>query len=240
MSLSKAKVFYRPILLLKFFNLPFPSETGILILYILFITSCIACIFNFQSIVFSIIALIVFVLIQGYIFSFEKFDHGFATYTYSAMVMPFLLWQTSKAKSNGQTHFSDWAIPLIRLVICMCYLFSGLEKIFISGIDWIRPESFRAHLLIHETTLGLKIVSSNLLCSLFAIGTILFQLSFISILPYPKLKWVILPIGITFHISTYLLMNVGGYFNPWILVYFFFIDWEKILKYHSKTRLNAH
>lgn len=241
MSLSKAKVFYRPILLNKIFNLPFPSDNGILILYTLFITSCLACIFNFRAVLFSTIALVNFILIQGYIFSFEKLDHGFATYTYAAMLMPFLLCQLSNTKTNNEIAIYDWVLPLIRLVICMCYLFSGLEKLFASGIYWIHPESFKAHLLIHETPLGLKIAASDFLCSLFAIGTILFQLSFITIIPFPKLKWFILPLGIAFHVGTYLIMDVGGYSNPWILVYIFFIDWSKLaILISEKFILRSH
>jgi hypothetical protein len=237
LSLSKISVFYRPIALYKILHIPIPSHMAILIICLLFFISCTLCIANFKSIFFSVIAVLVFLLIQGYIFSFEKFDHGFATYSYAGMLMPFLLWEFSDSEKKHLPNVIDWVLPLIRLVICLCYFYSGLEKLLISGIEWVQQENFKAHLLIHPTSFGLTVASSNFLCILFAIGTLCFQLGFILVLPFPKLKWLFLSIGIIFHISTYLLMDVGGYLNPWILAYIFFIDWNPLAKFLSKKNL---
>ncbi|MBX9850214.1 MAG: hypothetical protein K2X86_00475 [Cytophagaceae bacterium] len=226
-ALGKAKVFYKPILPLNFLGIGFPSDSIILILYISFIVSCLLCILNFKPILFSIITILDFILIQAFIFSFEKTDHGFVTFTYAGMILPFLLYEYEKAKQN-QSEVKGWPLQLICTCICICYLLTGLEKIFISQLDWLHPDTLRAYLELHQAPLGLKVASNDFICSLLPALVLIFQLGFISILFNKKMKWVFLPAGILFHTGSYMLLNVGGFLNPWILGYLFFIDWGNL------------
>jgi hypothetical protein len=67
----------------------------------------------------------------------------------------------------------------------------------------------------------------------------LFQLGFITILFFPRLKLMILLSGVAFHIGTYLLLEVGWYINAWILVYIFFIDWTWLDSYLNRKNKRA-
>lgn len=230
MDLYNAKIFYRPILFYKLLGVSFPSTQGIIVICIILLFSSILCIINIAPILNAIIAVGTFIYIQGLIFSFEKIDHGFATVTYAGMIMPFLLYENRIAKKSKSYDQKGWPLLLIQLVICLCYLMSGLEKIFISKFQWLHPETLKVYLLIHQTPLGIKLAANNFLCTLLPTLVIIFQLVFISILFSDKLKYIILPVGIIFHISVYYLFDVGGFQNPWIFSYIFFIDWTIILK----------
>jgi hypothetical protein len=230
MSWGKAEVFYRPILLYKILHLSFPSETGIAIIYSVLLISCLACIFNIYPILFSIIAILNFILIQGYLFGFEKTDHGFAPFTYAGLLMPFMIYYYEKARKYDHEHLPGWPLKLILTTLALCYLFSGLEKILISNFQWFMPGTFKAYLKLHETPWGLTIMQSDLLCTLLPIMTLLFQVGFILVLFFKKSRWLFIPAAVIFHISTYLVFNVGGFTNPWILVLVFFIDWDVVIK----------
>jgi hypothetical protein len=170
-------------------------------------------------------------LFQGWLFGFEKIDHTFSTLTYAALLIPFLLYEYTKAQKMRAATQAAWPLQLIRICIAMVYLMAGLEKLFIAGIDWIYPDSFRSYLYLHQAPIGIWVAESDFLCALMPLLAMLFQLGFIAILFVPRLKTLILLSGVAFHTGTYLLLEVGWYINAWILVYFFFIDWTWLDQY---------
>lgn len=227
---GKAAVFYKPILLLKLLGVPFPSAEVSLILCILLVLSCMAVIFSFQMVLSSVIVAALFVLIQGWINSFEKIDHTFATLTYAIILMPFLLYQQQMANRHHSSVQAGWPLQLIKLSISLVYFMAGLEKLLISGWHWLDKETFRSYIFLHQVPLGLWIAKSDFLSVLLPLFALVFQLSFISILFFPRLTAIFLLAGIAFHMGTYLLLQVGWYFNAWVLVYIFFINWESLEK----------
>lgn len=226
MRLENASVFYKPITIYRILHVSFPSPEVILIGCILFFLSCILAIVNIYPSLSSTIAVLLFMVIQGFIFSFEKYDHGFATYTYAGLLIPFLLYEKRLAQQKGLATQKAWPLTLIVACICLSYFYTGLEKLFISGIDWINGKSLQSHLLTHETLLGKYIANHSILIILLANLTLITQIGFISILFKEKLKYFFIPAGFLFHIGVAIFMNVGGILNPWILTYIFFFDWS--------------
>jgi hypothetical protein len=153
--------------------------------------------------------------------------------------MPFLLNEHMKAIHLRQSVQDAWPLQLICVCIAMVYLMAGLEKLLIAGVDWINPDSFRSYLYLHQAPLGLWVAKSNFLCTILPLSAMLFQLGFITILFFPRLKLMILLSGVAFHIGTYLLLEVGWYINAWILVYIFFIDWTWLDSYLNRKNKRA-
>lgn len=226
LALSKASLFYRPIFLYKLLGIGFPSETAILVIYVVLILSCAAAIFNIYPVISGTIAVADFIYIQGIIFGFEKTDHGFATFTYAGLIMPFLLYERWKANKSELQYQEGWPLQLIRTLIVSGYLFSGLEKLFISKFQWATASTFRSYLLMQPTPSGLWVASSDFLCQILPLLALLFQLGFVLVLFHKKWRYLLLPAGLLFHFGVYLLFNVGGVLNPWILAYIFFLDWD--------------
>ncbi|HEY8401799.1 MAG TPA: hypothetical protein VIK89_11075 [Cytophagaceae bacterium] len=227
-KLIAIKAFYNPIPLYKILHIPFPSYTGIIIIYSVLMLSAVCLLLNYFPVATSSIAALLFILVQGYYFSFEKVDHGYSTFMYAAMVFPFLLAEYNKAKTMGDAHQKGWPLQLILVLISLVYFLSGMEKLTISGLNWIDAVTFKTFLLLHEAPVGMAVAKIDWLCILLPACALLFQLSFFLNLVLTKYRWLFLLIGISFHWGTVLLFGISSYINPWILVYAMFIEWEKV------------
>jgi hypothetical protein len=225
--LQSAKAFYKPILLLRIFSIPYPSTIGIISLTAGMYLLTLLTLFNIRPVLCTLLNLLLFVLVQSWIFSFEKVDHGFATYTYVFMLLPFL-WNEQQ---NNAPVFASWSLQRIRIVIAAVYLLSSLEKLLISAFSWMNAENMKGYLFLHETTLSKIIVQSDVLCIAIGLFTLVLQLSFVLIVFLPQYKWWWIGGGILFHTGTLLVMEIGHPLNPWLLVYVFYFDWTPVYNY---------
>jgi hypothetical protein len=225
MAHYQLKIFYKPVLIFKLLNINYPDPFFISLLCILLFSSCVLTIINFRPVIFSCLAGLTFITIEGFLDSFEKINHGEATITYCALVFPFLMADHQKAIKGRLEYQNKWALSLITFLICLAYLLSGLEKIFVGGFSWIAPETFRNYLLLHQAPAGLALAGNNILLIILSSSAIIFQLGFIFILA-GRYKYFFLAAGFLFHAAVYFLLNVGWYVNSWVLSYLFFIDWK--------------
>ena len=220
--------FYKPILLFQLLHLPLPAFWVFGIFYGVYILSVLCAIFKIKPFISSVVAATIFTWMLGYFFSFEKIDHGYATLLYAVLLMPFLI-----AEAKHQHHeqiVKTWGLAAIQAAIAGAYFMAGLEKVFTSGFSWATAHTFRTYLILHQAPLGLEVAKSDFLCTFLPWMALLFQLGFILIVFFPKLKYIFIPGGIAFHAGTVLLFNIGVYFTPWIFVYIFFINWDWINK----------
>lgn len=214
------KGFYKPIGIGKLLLPSFPSLVllwGIYLVLWISIITVMTLPYKWISASFAVIGFVYYQLIFS---GFEKYDHGYTTMTYALMVYPFVLYEQEKSTSNRT---AAWGIWLIQCLICLSYFYSGAEKILISGWDWVASNNLQQHLLMHEINTGIKISQFDFLCKLLSLGTLLFQCSFIGILFFKRMRYIILPIGFIFHTSTYFLLGAGGIINPWWVMYLFFL-----------------
>ena len=214
------KSFYNPVGIGKIMLPIFPSVEVLWTIYIVMLVSVASIILLPHKWISATICLISFLLYQQLLSGFNKYDHGYTTLTYAMMVYPFVLYEEGKAKRE-QT--KAWGIVLIQLLICLSYFYGGMEKILISGLDWILNNNLQQHLLIHQTAAGIALYQYPIVCKTLSLGVIVFQCSFILIPFYSKLKYILLPIGIIFHTCTWILLDVGGVINPWWWMYLFFL-----------------
>ncbi|HEX8528541.1 MAG TPA: hypothetical protein VF646_00895, partial [Cytophagales bacterium] len=221
-----ATVFYQPLPLLRLLHLGFPPPPVLAVLCGLLWAACGLAMLNVRPVAAAGLAAGLFVLLQAWLYSFEKMDHTYALLTYAALPMPFLLAERQRARREGQPFQAAWPLRLIQLVIGLVYLQTGLEKLLIGGPGWLHPETFRNYLYLHQAPLGLWVARSDGLCVLLPALALGFELGFIGVVFRPAWAWVLLPAGVLFHAGTYLLLGVGWYFNGWIATYIFFVPWE--------------
>ncbi len=221
LNLGKASTFYQPIWLYKIAGLGFPSDTAIILLYAAMLVGAVLAFFNIRIMLFSILSIFIFLLLQGYIYSFQKLDHTYASFTYIALLMPFLLLET-KNQSKESVY-----LQAIRLVVCLVYMMAGLEKILVGGIDWFSAQNFKLYANLLNAEWGIWLAQYEWLCSFLLWMTVIFELGFILVLFIPKLKYIFIIGGIFFHWSTYIFLGVGGWLSPWVLCYVFLVDWNK-------------
>ncbi|MDX1904809.1 MAG: HTTM domain-containing protein, partial [Thermonemataceae bacterium] len=214
LRLGKASAFYEPYFLLKIFD--FPSETTLFwlfgALYLLLVLSFVPKI----SVWAWSTAVILLLILQGFLYGFGKIDHTYTTWAYVSTIFLFLLQEKNKSETNET---NAWALRLMQVVIAMVYLQTGIEKLLIGGLNWFEPATMQTHLLAHPTTIGLFLANSELICVLMSIFVMVLEIGFPLILFYPKLKIPILLMGLAFHTGTFVLLGVGGFPSLWWLIY---------------------
>ena len=215
------KAFYQPILLLKLFQIPLWSTATVQILFAIFIGAAISAALYKQLKISTIAVCLLFILFQGWNYSFGKINHGFALLTYISMILV--------VQSYLPQHKKGITLQLIRVTIASCYLMAGLEKLFISHFSWVSSHTFKAYLMLHPTPLGLHVIKNDFLCTLLPSVALAIQLGFVCILFYPPLKKWILMGGVLFHFGTVALLGISSYFHPWVIAYVFFIDWKNLV-----------
>ena len=227
------KDFYRPVLIYQIFHVPLISPGWALIFYLAMAFSCLAVIGNFRPFFFSILALTIFLFLQGFFYCFEKYDHRFVTLTYAFMLMPMVVKFGSRSDNTPQA----WPVSLIQLMVGMVYLLAGLEKVFSSGLGWASAKTFRAYIELHQAPIGLKLASSDFIMSVIPIMALIFQLCFWLIILFPRIKIPFLVAGILFHWGSVFLFNIGDLFTPWIFVYIFFLDFSLFKQFKERFKL---
>ncbi len=83
--LQPMTIFYKPILWLRIIPLPFPGPFAIFVLAGLWVLTQVLILLNIRIVLCSFITLFLFLLVQCWLFSFEKLDHGYVTFTYALM-----------------------------------------------------------------------------------------------------------------------------------------------------------
>lgn len=227
-SLSDASSLYRPHLIFRLFGTKMPSEVTLQVFWWLSITGAALAVLNIKPVISAGCSVLFFIILQGYVYSFGKTDHTYAVFTYAGMLVPFLLLEKRKALNDHKPVINSRALKLIMISIALSYLFAGLEKLTISGMQWFDPDTLRAHLFFRQTELGMVIAESDFLCVLLQTLTLTFQLGFFLVLFIPESRLIILSVGVLFHLGTFLIFGIGWYISPWVYAYIFFVDWGKI------------
>ncbi len=225
---SASVFFYQPVFLHKLLHLGFPSTSLAFALLFVFYSTLILSYFNRHRQYTFTIAFLLFIYFEGLLNGFQKIDHGLATFSYAGAGL--VLVHFSKSSN------SKWALSLTQLIVALCYFLAGLEKITTSGLSWISGETLQGYLIAHHSSAGLWLAQYPFLCQLVMLFTLFFQLGFMAML-FNK-NWVvpILIIGIGFHWGTTIFLGINQFINPWIVVYLFFVDWEKFL--FSKNKIS--
>ncbi|MGB0521620.1 MAG: hypothetical protein ACPGJS_01610 [Flammeovirgaceae bacterium] len=228
LNVSRLSVFYEPIPLFNFLHIPLATAGVMNSLVLIYVLSLIALFFGKWSWQASILASLCFILFQGYFQCFGKVSHTFTPFIYAALVFPFLMLEAQKSKRNSQKSIANWPLRLIQFAIAACYLFSGLEKLLISQLAWLKPDTIIDYIQLHQAPVGLWLLEYKWIVYFMPLGALFFQFGFISVVFQPKLKKLFLPMGLAFHWGTFFLLGVGWWIHPWQVAYLFFIDWAKV------------
>jgi len=139
-----------------------------------------------------------------------------------------------------------WPLRLIQLFVAQIYLFSGFAKISHSGWRWASASNLRNWLLYFSEedqvrvfhTLGPWLAERPLLCQIIGIGTLIFELVFITVLFSKTARRLLVPLAFVFHLGILLSLNLAFLNVPQLLV---FVDWDVVATWLGKksTTLSA-
>jgi hypothetical protein len=143
-------------------------------------------------------------------------------------------WALKFAHSRGQAaerRIYTWPIRLIQLFVAQIYFFSGFAKISHSGWRWASASNLRSWLLYFSEedqvrvfhTVGPWLAERPQLCQIIAVGTLIFELGFITVLFSKTARRLLVPLAAVFHLGILLSMNLAFLNVPQLLV---FVDWD--------------
>ncbi|WP_026998342.1 hypothetical protein [Eisenibacter elegans] len=209
-KLESLRPFYSPTGILGLVQMPLPTTEWLWALCGLMYGAAIWAWVRPKAAIAASLAIVLFVLLQGWLYSFHKLDHTFALFTLLSYWILVGYWQPQ---------WPVWGVRWMHLTVVWVYVSAGLEKILVGGWAWFQPETLQTYLRLHEQPLGLWLAQYPWLCSLMAVMAVGLELAFGLVLWRLRWRsWVVLG-GILFHQSTYQLMGVGGLLSPWLLCY---------------------
>jgi hypothetical protein len=139
-----------------------------------------------------------------------------------------------------------WPIRLIQLFVAQIYFFSGFAKISHSGWQWASASNLRGWMLYFSQedqvrvfhTLGPWLAERPLLCQIIGVGTLIFELGFITVLFSKTARRLLVPLAAVFHVGILLSMNLVFLNVPQLLV---FVDWDGVATWlrRKSTDLSA-
>ncbi|HSE83314.1 MAG TPA: hypothetical protein VLB01_02050 [Thermodesulfobacteriota bacterium] len=141
--------------------------------------------------------------------------------------------ESQRDRDEGlESEYALWPIRLTQVFVAFAYFNAGFWKIKMSGFSWANGAALQFHLIDHHlrghsiTDLGLHIAHHPMLCSALSVLTLVWELGFPIILVFPRLAWIFLPLGLSFHIGTGITM--ATWFYPLWFCYIAFIDFEAV------------
>jgi len=99
---------------------------------------------------FSLGSVLLFLLLEAFLLSFQKFDHTWASFNYIALMMS-SLYAVAQASA---TSVPAWPWQMMRLAVAVVYVQAGCEKILIGGMAWLEADNLRTYLLMAGQPLG--------------------------------------------------------------------------------------
>ena len=228
--------------LLKILPIDQTSATAIVRI---FQVSCLLAMVGLFTRVSATLAVVSGIYVLGVPQFFGKIDHYHHLLWFTAIlaasrcadVLSVDAWLATRRKNSGeklQTPQPDviYSLPLrfVWLLIGIIYFFPGFWKFVIGGLDWALSENMRY--LIYTRWLQLNWTpffhgyDDPIFYKISGLGVIIFELCFIFLLFFPRLRKYAIGAGISFHLMTLLLMRI----NFWTLLisYLAFFDYEKI------------
>ena len=178
---------------------------------------------------------------QGLLRSFGHFNHDEMIAIYFLVVLAFtpcgdafsLDSRLGRTKKDRPAFAYAYPILLMQLLLAWAYFSSALIKLRVAGLKYLSPDNLPAlaifHSLdnLHDTAFRgafwLPQIREYLpyVVALILIWELLFPLAIL----FRRVRWLILGVGIVFHITTVFLMNI--FFPHQLLMYVVFVNWDR-------------
>ena len=105
--------------------------------------------------------------------------------------------------------YAAWPLLLSQAFLALVYLDSGLQKLYFSGLDWMNGSTLGYYLVSDGVNRGSQLAGLLLahpeFVRYFSIASVIFETTFWLVLLEPRLAWVYVPVGLSFHFANAIL-----------------------------------
>ena len=119
----------------------------------------------------------------------------------------------------------SWPLVLVKAALAQMYCSAGLQKLRRTGWQWCQGESLQTYLVEHylwgDMKNALRLGRSLQLCRILSVLVLIFELTFVLIIPFPSLSAFYAIGGVIFHASTSAMMRINylKYLSPVYMVF---------------------
>ncbi len=260
--LSLPDYLYEPQLVLKILALPFggpvlpDASTMIGLFWITFLLGLLSLVGLFTNVSLALFALFN-IVIQAFTYSFGDIHHPEAimmlalislAISPSGRVMSLDSWL--KRRRNGavgeskilldvKDKYSGWPILFLQLFYPLMYLSAVVSKLTRGGLEWANGISLQYYMILeaykNDSDLALYVSQFHNFLKFSEVIVLIFQATFFLILFFPRLKWIYLPLGLSFHIIIYVTLRAP--FPQWIVLYMIYVPWAAVFAWLANHRV---
>ena len=255
---------YEPQLILKILALPIGGAflpdpaTMIGLFWVTFLLGLLAFVGLFTN--FSLILFALFnIVIQAFTYSFGDVHHPEAimmlalialAISPSGRVMSLDSWLRGRRQRQGAEHestallelkdsYARWPLLFLQLFFPLMYLSAVVSKLTRGGLEWANGISLQYYMILeaykNESDLALYVSQFHNFLKFAEVIVLFFQATFFLILFFPRLKWIYLPLGLSFHIIIYVTLRAP--FPQWIVLYMIYIPWAAVFAWLASHRI---
>jgi len=164
----------------------------------------------------AVAGLVLWTWLLAVFFGFGKIDHTYASLFSANIFLVIWLFYWRRFPEEGYAGFR-----LFQAGIWGCYFFAGLEKLLLSGWNWIGNQHFQNLCWLHPGPVCEWIGSVPFLPEFTLLTALFFQLATAIQWRFPRWGYVNSIGGLLFHLGTWVIFDVGGWQSPWILMLVF-------------------
>ena len=234
----------RPTGVMKFLPWSFYDQLltprGILVLKAVIVVSLVLSTAGFLTTISTRTSLLLMLFYQGLLRSFGHFNHDEMLAIYCMVVLAFTpcgdafsvdRWLAKYRKTRPAFAYA-YPILLMQLLLAWTYFSSALIKLRVAGLKYLSEDNLPVlaifHSLdnLHDTGFRLAFSLPQVRSYLpFAVALVLiWELLFPLAVFWRRTRWWFLGLGLVFHISTLLTMNI--FFPHHLAIYLIFVDWD--------------
>ena len=217
------------------------TPRGMLTLKSLMLVSLLLSTAGFLTVISTKTSLLLVAFYQGLLRSFGHFNHDEMIAIYFLVVLAFTPCgdafsvdsRINKTRKDRPSFAYAYPILLMQLLLAWAYFSSALIKLRVAGWKYLSPDNLPAlaifHSLdnLHDTAFRgafwLPTVREYL--PYFVAFVLIWELLFPLAIIFRRLRWLILGVGVVFHISTVYLMNIAFWHQ--LITYVVFINWDR-------------
>jgi len=220
------------------------TPSGMMILKTAMVVSLLLSTAGLFTVISSKTSLLLMIFYQGLLRSFGHYNHDEMLAVYYLLVLAFSpcgdefsldSWMRKGTKERPRFAYA-YPILLMQLLMAWTYFSSALIKLRVAGWKYFSPDNLPVlaifHSLdnLHDTQFRFAFWLPQVRTYLpFAVGLVLiWELLFPLAIFWRRIRWLILGVGIAFHLSTLFLMNI--FFPNQLAMYLIFVDWDALRK----------
>jgi hypothetical protein len=260
------QIAYAPLPVLRGFLWPFgvagiPAAHSVFLIYGLCLLCGFAALFglltNFTLTLFAIGCL----FLQAFVFSFHQYHHPEAILLLALLALALgpcgkvlsldSLWHRWRAGPGAARvpllrysgEFAGWPVRFVQWVFPLIYLSAAIAKVAYNHytLDWANGFTLQYYFIQDNIRkdLPLAMWASQfhwpILLGQFVV--LAYQCTYWMVVPWPRLRWVYLPLGLSFHLANYLILYAP--FPQWIALLSAYIPWAAAARWLARSEVTV-